>query len=140
MTVLENIVSGARELPKKVALEEAQNLLHKFKLSGLECRYPRQVSGGQKQRVAFARALVSKPDLLLLDEPFSALDTPTRVHMRDCLVDVIRAQRIPALLVTHDLAEAKSVAEQMFICSQGRVREDLAMAKKEPTDFNQSAP
>jgi len=121
MSVLENVVYGARGLPREKALAEARRLIQEFRLEGLEARRPKSISGGQKQRVAFARALIAKPELLLLDEPFSALDGPTRVHMRDCLARLMRSLGIPVLLVTHDLAEARSLAERMFVLIGGRV-------------------
>lgn len=121
MTVLENIVYGARELPREQAKQEAHKLLQEFRLDGLESKYPKSISGGQKQRVAFARALIAKPDLLLLDEPFSALDNPTRIHMRECLAVFMRSLNIPVLLVTHDSEEAITMADRMFLYMNGRI-------------------
>jgi len=123
MTVIENIVYGAPALPKGTAHSEARELIRKFRLQGLESSYPKSISGGQKQRVAFARALIAGPKLLLLDEPFSALDNPTRVHMRDCLTEVVRSLGVPVLLVTHDLAEAAALGRTMFVCIGGRIQQ-----------------
>ena len=123
MTALENVVYGARGIPKIQAFSEAQKLLKEFHLGGLESKYPRNISGGQRQRVAFARTLIMRPNLLLLDEPFSALDYPTRVHMRDCLAHVMQSLQIPVLFVTHDLKEATAIATRIFICIGGRIHQ-----------------
>ncbi|HBL15645.1 MAG TPA: ABC transporter ATP-binding protein [Elusimicrobia bacterium] len=134
MSVLENIVYGARGIPREAAEPEARRLLREFRLDGLQSHLPGSISGGQKQRVAFARALIAKPKLLLLDEPFSALDNPTRAHMRDCLARIMRGLDIPVLLVTHDLAEAAALAQKMFVCIQGRIHQhgDPAEIVKNP--------
>jgi len=122
MTVLENIVYGARGQDKTIALAEARRLLHEFRLEGLEARRPNRISGGQRQRAALARALIAKPELLLLDEPFSALDYQTRLHMRDCLVKAMKSLGIPVLLVTHDHEEAVALAAKLFIVEGGTLR------------------
>ena len=122
MTVLENIVYGARGQDKAAALTEARRLLHEFRLEGLEARRPDRISGGQRQRASLARALISRPELLLLDEPFSALDYQTRLHMRDCLVKAMKSLGIPVLLVTHDHEEAVALAAKLFIVEGGNLR------------------
>jgi molybdate transport system ATP-binding protein len=123
MTVLENIIYAAKGLPKSQAITEAGELVNEFQLGGLESSYPRIISGGQKQRVAFARALIGRPDLLLLDEPFSALDRPTRAHMSDCLDRVMQSRGIPVVLVTHDLEEATAISGRIFICIGGSIHQ-----------------
>jgi len=82
---------------------------------------PSEISGGQKQRVALARALIRSPELLLLDEPFSALDNPIRLEMRRLLKDIRERFNIPIILVTHDLIEAYTMADRIIVYSGGRV-------------------
>ncbi|MBU1239468.1 ATP-binding cassette domain-containing protein, partial [Myxococcota bacterium] len=82
---------------------------------------PEEISGGQKKRVALAMALMGDPALLLLDEPFSALDNPLKLRMRECLAGVMKHLPIPVLLVTHDIVEAISMGDAMHVFSAGRV-------------------
>ncbi|HLZ20511.1 MAG TPA: ABC transporter ATP-binding protein [Ktedonobacterales bacterium] len=96
-------------------------LLSLVRLPGFVDRWPRQLSGGQQQRVALARALAADPDALLLDEPLAALDAPTRAAVQDDLRAVILASRIPALVVTHDLSEARALADRLVVLVEGRV-------------------
>jgi molybdate transport system ATP-binding protein len=121
MTVMRNIAFGASEVPRKERRSRAQELIEAFRLADIENRYPSEISGGQKQRVAFARALIRQPDLLLLDEPFSALDQPVRIEMRHFLKEVRRRFGIPVVLVTHDSNEAAFLAERVIVYSHGRV-------------------
>ncbi len=121
MTVLDNILYGAPDLPSKEKLDRALGMLHSFKLNGLEKRFPCEISGGQKQRVAFARALIRRPRMLLLDEPFSALDRPLRLEMRKFLKEVREIFHIPAILVTHDFEEAAAVSDKIIIYEHGRI-------------------
>jgi molybdate transport system ATP-binding protein len=90
-------------------------------LRGLEKKMPSEISGGQKQRVAFARSLIRKPEALLLDEPFSALDNKTRLEMQNFLKEVRLAFRIPIILVTHDIAEAYALADKIIQYSEGKI-------------------
>lgn len=101
--------------------EEIEELLDRFRLSGLECRYPSQLSLGQQQRVAIARALAVKPKLLLLDEPFSAMDSLVREKLRRDLRKSQRELKIPMIFVTHDLPEALTMADKMVILNNGSV-------------------
>jgi len=121
MTVLENIFYGAPGLQEKEKLARAEEMIKSFKLAGLEKRFPFEISGGQKQRVAFARALIRRPKMLLLDEPFSALDRPLRFEMREFLKEVRNNFHIPAILVTHDFDEAAAVSDTMIIYEHGRI-------------------
>jgi molybdate transport system ATP-binding protein len=121
LTVLQNILYGATILPQDEKLDRAREMIRAFKITGLEKRYPHEISGGQKQRVAFARALIRRPKVLLLDEPFSALDRPLRLEMRRFLREVRDDFSIPALLVTHDFEEAVAISDTIIVYEQGRI-------------------
>jgi len=121
MTVLQNILYGAANLPKNEKLDRACEMIRAFKLTGLEDRHPSEISGGQKQRVALARALIRRPRMLLLDEPFSALDRPLRLEMRRFLTEVRDDFNIPVLLVTHDFEEAVAIADKIIIYEHGKI-------------------
>ncbi len=83
--------------------------------------WPLQLSGGQAQRVSLARALVNSPDLMLLDEPFSALDALTRIEMHQLVIDLWRAHSMAVLIVTHDVDEALSLADRLVVLDEGRM-------------------
>jgi molybdate transport system ATP-binding protein len=121
MTVLKNIMFGAKDLPDRLKREKARELIAALRLEGLEQKYPQEISGGQQQRVAFARAIIRKPQALLLDEPFSSLDTITRVKMRACLRGIMKDLKIPVIMVTHDIFEACHMADRMLIYAAGRI-------------------
>jgi molybdate transport system ATP-binding protein len=121
MTVLQNILYGGHGISREERVERARMMIEWFRLTGLERKYPGQISGGQQQRVAFARALLRRPDALLLDEPFSALDTPLRMEMRGLLKVVQREFGIPVVLVTHDMTEAAELADRIIVYDRGRV-------------------
>lgn len=123
MTVEENILSGGHGIERAELRERGNDIVRRFRLSGLERRLPADISGGQRQRVAFARALIRRPDVLLLDEPFSALDVPLRAGMGDLLRDMQRELQIPVVLVTHDRGEALGLADRLIIYAGGRVQQ-----------------
>jgi molybdate transport system ATP-binding protein len=123
MTVRQNILYGAHGLSKSEREKRCRDMMDRFMIAGLEKKYPTEISGGQKQRVALARALIRRPDALLLDEPFSALDAPLRVEMRNFLKEIRREFPIPVVLVTHDLAEAVALADRLIIMVHGRVEQ-----------------
>lgn len=121
MTVLENVLYGGHGLAREERDARARNLICRFGLAALQGRRPAEISGGQQQRVAFARALLRRPAVLLLDEPFSALDAPLRRNMGELLREVQNELRIPAVLVTHDAAEASALANTVILFAAGRV-------------------
>lgn len=125
MTVYDNIAFGL-EIQKKSKSEikkRVMELIELVGLKGLEKRYPSQLSGGQRQRVAFARALAPNPQLLLLDEPFSALDAKVRLEIRSWLRNMIDNLGITSIFVTHDQDEAIEVAHEIIITNCGRIEQ-----------------
>ena len=119
MTVYDNIAFGLRvqKADKKKIDERVRELIKLIGLEGLEKRYPSQLSGGQRQRVAFARALAPNPQLLLLDEPFAAIDAKVRKELRSWLREMIE------IFVTHDQDEAIEVADEIIITNKGRIEQ-----------------
>jgi molybdate transport system ATP-binding protein len=119
LTALQNITIALGQLAPGLRAAEAQNLLARVNLKGLEDRLPENLSGGQRQRVALARALAGKPKILLLDEPFSAVDKVTRKKLQQELAVLRRNIQIPILLVTHDLEEASMLADRLYVLHKG---------------------
>lgn len=125
MTVADNIGFGL-EVQKKSKAEikaRVEELLELISMEDLGKRYPHQLSGGQRQRVAFARALVPDPGLLLLDEPFAAIDAKVRRELRNWLRNMIERVGITSIFVTHDQEEAMEVANQVLIINQGKIEQ-----------------
>ncbi len=122
MTVFENLAFGLRlrKIPSGTIEEEVTRFLALFSLEGNEKKYPSQLSGGQQQRVATARALILKPEILLMDEPFSALDAKIRVQMREELKRIQMELKITVLFVTHDQEEAMSISDRIVVMSRGK--------------------
>jgi molybdate transport system ATP-binding protein len=105
-----------------------RDLLELLQLAGLEARYPHELSGGQQQRVALARTVAPRPRLLLLDEPLSALDSPTRAELRGQLRRLLAEWAIPTIIVTHDPAEVTAFADHVVVLCDGRVRQHGTVA------------
>jgi sulfate/thiosulfate transport system ATP-binding protein len=125
MTVEENISFPLKmkKVDKKLIKKKSDELLHLVQLSGLEKRYPSQLSGGQKQRVALARALASEPKILLLDEPFGALDASVRKDLRRWLRNLHKEIEVTTVMVTHDQEEAFEVSDRVAILHKGKLQQ-----------------
>jgi sulfate transport system ATP-binding protein len=129
MSVFENVAFGLRVRPRRVRPFEAQirervmELLRLVQLKRFASRYPNQLSGGQRQRVALARALAIEPRILLLDEPFGALDAKVRKDLRRWLRDLHRRLGLTSVFVTHDQEEALELADQVVLMREGRIEQ-----------------
>jgi molybdate transport system ATP-binding protein len=121
LSVEDNVGFGLRDCPREERRRRTSDTLERLGLAALAGRRPRELSGGQQQRVALGRALAVDPELLLLDEPLSALDPPLRRQIRDELGAIVREWGKATVLVTHDLAEAFHLADRIVIYDQGRV-------------------
>jgi putative spermidine/putrescine transport system ATP-binding protein len=125
MTIADNIGFGLKVLrrPQAEIKQRVEEMLHLIKLPTLGERYPWQLSGGQQQRVALARALAGKPQVLLLDEPLSALDAKIRVSLREDIRALQRELGITSIFVTHDQEEALSISDRIVVMNEGRVEQ-----------------
>lgn len=125
MTIYENMAFGMqiRKCPKEQIKKEIQKMLELVRMDGSEKKYPSQLSGGQQQRIAIARALVLKPSLLLLDEPFSALDAKIRGQMREELKRIQREAGLTVMFVTHDQEEAMAISDRIAVMRQGHMEQ-----------------
>ena len=121
LNVYQNIVFGLSKLTKLQQKERATELLSLVNLSGAEKKYPHQLSGGQQQRIALARALAPKPDMLLMDEPFSSLDNELRISLAKEVRKILKSENITALLVTHNQDEAFSIADTVGVMQDGKL-------------------
>jgi NitT/TauT family transport system ATP-binding protein len=135
LTVRQNVEYGLRVHGETLALKEgtADYFIERVGLSAFRDVYPDQLSGGMRQRVALARALTTYPKLLLMDEPFGALDAETRWQMQELLLEIASRERMTVLIVTHDIDEALFLGDQIIFLSRhpGRVREIFRPAFKQ---------
>lgn len=122
LSVAQNIGFGLSDVPRKRRRERVNEVLDLVSLAGFGSRRPHELSGGQQQRVALARALAPRPSVILLDEPFSALDAHLRQSLRSEVRELLQGLGITAVLVTHDQAEAMAMADHLVVMGQGRVR------------------
>jgi sulfate transport system ATP-binding protein len=125
LNVFENIAFGlrVRKVPDSRVRERVGELLHLIRLDGFERRFPAELSGGQRQRVALARALAAAPHILLLDEPFGALDAKVRQELRQWLRRLHAELHVTSILVTHDQEEAFAVADRVAVLRQGQIEQ-----------------
>ena len=125
LNVADNVAYGLvnRKVPRRAVVERVQELLALVGLPGCQAKYPAQLSGGQQQRIALARALATKPGLLLLDEPLSALDAIQRVKLRSEIRSLQRTLGVTTIMVTHDQEEAFAVADRIVVMNQGNIEQ-----------------
>jgi ABC-type nitrate/sulfonate/bicarbonate transport system ATPase subunit len=140
LTVLDNVCFGLREraLPRDAQLHTAHGFIAKVGLVGFEHHYPKQLSGGMQQRTALARALANNPRMLLMDEPFGALDHQTRELMQELLLGIWEAERKTVLFVTHDIDEAVFMGSRAVVMTArpGRIKLDRAVALAHPRHYS----
>ncbi len=140
LTVLDNVCFGLRERGKsrEEQLSIAHDFLNKVGLRGFENHFPKQLSGGMQQRTAIARALANNPRMLLMDEPFGALDHQTREQMQELLLGIWEAQRKTVLFVTHDIDEAVFMGSRVVVMSArpGRIKLDRVVALPHPRHYS----
>jgi NitT/TauT family transport system ATP-binding protein len=119
-TAIDNVMLGlqVKGLPRAQRLSRAKDLLEMLGLSGFAAHYPSTLSGGMRQRVALARTLAPDPEVLLFDEPFSALDFQTKILIERDMLRLVREQRRSLLLITHDVEEAVSLSDRVIVLSQ----------------------
>jgi NitT/TauT family transport system ATP-binding protein len=131
-TILDNVLLGSeiRRMDPMSARARAIELLTRYGLGSFLNCLPRQLSGGMRQRAALARTLVTEPDVVLLDEPFAALDSQTRIALADEMAGVLRSAGKTVVLVTHDIAEAITMAERVIVMSRrpGRIKSEYRIA------------
>ncbi|ETI61107.1 ABC transporter ATP-binding protein [Marinomonas profundimaris] len=123
LSIAENIAFGLSDWPKASAEERVAYLLELVGLAGFQSRYPHSLSGGQQQRVALARAIAPKPKLLLMDEPFSGLDAKLREELVPDIREILKHEKMSALLVTHDQMEAFAMADQVSVMDAGVIHQ-----------------
>jgi NitT/TauT family transport system ATP-binding protein len=140
-TVVENVAYGLKMkgIDRRTRERDAKHMIDLVGLTGFEARYPRELSGGMQQRVEIARVLINHPRVLLMDEPFGALDALTRSRMQELLLELWARMRTTVLFVTHDIDEALFLADRVLILSRapGRIIEELAVRCDRPRHTGQ---
>jgi len=120
-SVIDNVAAGPlfRGVPREQAYAQAQRWLQRVRLGGHENKFPHQLSGGMRKRVSLAQTFINEPEILLMDEPFSALDVQTRILMHDELLRLWAERKASVVFVTHDLEEAIALADRVFVLTSG---------------------
>jgi NitT/TauT family transport system ATP-binding protein len=140
MTVIDNITFGPRKRgeSREGCLEEAHHYMQVMGLEGFGRHYPHQLSGGMRQRVQIAGALINRPDVLLMDEPFVALDFQTRLLMQELLLRLWHEFHPTILFITHDVEEAVFLADRIYVMTHrpGRIREEITVGFPKPRSFD----
>lgn len=140
LTVRDNVMFGPKlkNLPKSECEDIADDLIKAVHLEGFENAYPRELSGGMRQRVALARALANDPKILLMDEPFGALDSQTRQLMQELLLDVWQSRRKTVLFITHDIDEAIFLGDEVHVMSArpGKIKQSMNIDIERPRDLD----
>jgi NitT/TauT family transport system ATP-binding protein len=133
-TTLENVAFplSLQDVGKEERRQRAQELIEMVGLEGFENNYPRELSGGMKQRVAIARGLIQDPELLLMDEPFGALDEQTRMQMGNEVLRIWRESKKTVLFITHDLGEAIYLADRVIVLDNGTVLDEIEVDLPRP--------
>lgn len=141
LSVEDNVGFGIyKNLEKKKRREEIQKYIDMVDLTGFEKALPKQLSGGMQQRASIARTLINEPSILLLDEPFGALDAFTRINMQNEIMDIWRKERTTMLLITHDIDEAIFLSDKIVILSNrsGVIQNIINVPMRKPRDRSQS--
>ena len=133
---MDDIAAFIRRLPKAECVERARRLIDAVGLSGFEQYYPHQISGGMRQRTSLIRTLAYDPEVVLMDEPFGALDAQTRMQLQAQLLQIWAAHRTTIIFVTHDLAEAVTLAERVVVFSRrpGTITREYDVSLPYPRD------
>lgn len=121
MTIFENITFGIDHLPKEEKIKIAKDLLLLVHLNGYESRYPHELSGGQQQRIALIRSMALNPEVILLDEPFSGIDTMLKAQIQKELLAILKSTQKTAIIVTHDSSEAMAMSDKIIYLEDGKI-------------------
>ena len=121
MNIFDNITFGIDDYPKKEKIEISKNLLKLVHLDGYEKRFPHELSGGQQQRIALIRSLSTNPDILLLDEPFSGIDSMVKVKIQKELLETLKQTHKTVIIVTHNIEEAKAMSDEIIYMEDGKI-------------------